>query len=61
MSTRTRQFLAIFFFIGAVVGVGLAVVNGSQKPPATGTAFLFGVIGVIMLIGGVLTIRRQTD
>jgi membrane associated rhomboid family serine protease len=58
MSANVRIFISIFCYITAACGVVLAVVNASQKPPATATAVMFGISGVIFGIFGLYLTRR---
>jgi hypothetical protein len=53
-----RIFLSIACYISAVVGLGLAVLNASEKPPATTQAVVFGVAGVLFGIFGILLTRK---
>jgi hypothetical protein len=53
-----KIFLSIACYIAAVVGLGLAVINASQKPPATTAAIIYGVAGVIFGIGGIMLTRK---
>lgn len=58
MNKNLKTFLAIFFLIWGVVGIVLSVVNFSQQPAATGRGVLFGVIGILGLLLGALTLRK---
>ena len=53
-----KIFFSIACYIAAVVGLGLAVINASQKPPATTAAIVFGVAGVIFGVGGIMLTRK---
>jgi hypothetical protein len=53
-----KIFLGIFCYVAAVAGIGLAVLNASQKPAATTYAVLFGAIGVVFLVAGVAVTRK---
>lgn len=59
MSPNLKIFLSVFLFIGGLVGIVLAVINASQKPAETTAAVIFGVAGVILLIGGFLLTRKR--
>ncbi|GGS71918.1 MULTISPECIES: hypothetical protein [Nonomuraea] len=58
MSPFWKIFIAIFSYISAIVGLGLAVVNASEKPPATSLAIVYGAAGLLFLAVGVLLSRR---
>jgi hypothetical protein len=58
MSPFWRIFVAIFCYISAAVGLGLAVINASQKPAATTLALAYGIGGVVFLVGGVALTRK---
>jgi hypothetical protein len=58
MSPFWKIFVGIFCYISAVVGIGLAALNASEKPPATTHALVFGIAGVIFLVGGVAMTRK---
>jgi len=53
-----RVFLSIFCYVAAVVGIGLAVLNASAKPPATVVAVIFGGAGAVLLAAGVVLTRK---
>jgi hypothetical protein len=53
-----KIFFGIFFYIGAVVGIGLAVLSADHKPVATTEALVFGAIGVVSLVAGVAVSRK---
>ncbi|HEY3629509.1 MAG TPA: hypothetical protein VGL21_01365 [Jatrophihabitantaceae bacterium] len=53
-----RIFVAVFCYISAAVGLGLAVLNASEKPAATTLAFAYGIGGVIFLAGGIVLTRK---
>jgi len=58
MSPFWRIFVAIFCYISAAVGLGLAIINASQKPAATTLALAYGIGGVVFLVGGVALTRK---
>jgi hypothetical protein len=58
MTPFWKIFVAIFCYISGIVGVGLAVVNASEKPPATTWAIVYGALGVVFLAGGITLSRR---
>jgi hypothetical protein len=58
MSPFWKIFVGIFCYISAVVGIGLAALNASEKPPATSHALVFGIAGLAFLAGGVALTRR---
>ncbi|GAB3129978.1 hypothetical protein OHB01_03370 [Microbispora hainanensis] len=58
MSPFWKIFVAIFCYISGIVGLGLAVANASVKPPATTHAFVYGGLGVVFLIAGIVLSRR---
>ncbi|MEV4459431.1 hypothetical protein ACWEQG_17530 [Microbispora sp. NPDC004025] len=58
MSPFWKIFLAIFCYISALVGLGLAVANASVKPPATTHAFVYGGLGVVFLIVAIAMSRK---
>ncbi|MGI5154032.1 hypothetical protein [Microbispora sp. NBC_01389] len=58
MSPFWKIFIAIFCYIAGIVGLGLAVLNASEKPPATTLAVVYGVVGVVFLAGGIVLSRR---
>ncbi|XVQ84618.1 hypothetical protein ACQP2K_38310 [Microbispora siamensis] len=58
MSPFWKIFVAIFCYISGIVGLGLAVANASVKPPATTHAFVYGALGVVFLIAGIVLSRR---
>ncbi|MEV7418777.1 hypothetical protein [Streptomyces sp. NPDC089919] len=58
MNPNLRIFLTIFCYISAVMGVVTAVINASQKPAATTSAVVAGVLGVVFLFGGMALGRR---
>jgi hypothetical protein len=58
MPANLRIFVSIFCYVAAICGVVLAVVNASQKPPATASAIIFGGAGVLFGIGGVYLTSR---
>lgn len=53
-----KIFLGIFCYIAAAAGIGLAILNASQKPAATSYAIIFGVIGVVFLTAGIAIARK---
>ncbi len=59
MPVKLTIFLAVFCYIGALVCAVLVVRNAVEVPPETNLAFVFGVVGVIMLLGGVLLSRGK--
>lgn len=58
MSPFWKVFIAIFCYISAIVGIGLAVVNASEQPAATANAIIFGTAGVLFLGAGVVLSRK---
>ena len=58
MSPFWKIFIGIFCYISAVVGIGLAALNASQKPAATSHALVFGIAGLVFLVGGVAMTRK---
>ncbi|WP_405151397.1 hypothetical protein OG589_20530 [Sphaerisporangium sp. NBC_01403] len=58
MSPFWKIFIAIFCYISAIVGLGLAIANASQRPPSTTTAVIYGVAGIVFLAGGIVLSRR---
>jgi hypothetical protein len=58
MSPFWKIFVAIFCYISAIVGLVLAVINASQKPPTTMTAIIYGVAGLLFLGAGIALSRR---
>jgi len=58
MSPFWKIFVAIFCYISGIVGMGLAVVNASEKPPATTPAMMYGAAGLIFLAAGIMLSRR---
>lgn len=58
MSPFWRIFVAIFCYISAAVGLGLAIMNASQKPAATTLALVFGIVGAVFLVGGIALTRK---
>lgn len=60
MSPFWKIFVAIFCYISGIVGVGLAVVNASEKPPATTLAIVYGAAGLVFLVAGIALSRRPS-
>jgi phosphate/sulfate permease len=58
MSPFWKIFTGIFCYISALVGIGLAVLNASEKPPATTHALVYGVAGAAFLVGAVVMTRK---
>jgi len=58
MSPFWRIFVAIFCYISAAVGLGLALLNASEKPAATTSALVAGVLGAVFLVGGIRLTRK---
>ncbi len=58
MSPFWKIFVAIFCYISAIVGLVLAVMNASQKPPTTMTAIIYGVAGLVFLGAGIALSRK---
>ncbi|MFC4589589.1 hypothetical protein [Sphaerisporangium corydalis] len=58
MSPFWKIFVAIFAYISGIVGLALAVMNASQKPPTTSLAVIYGAAGIIFLGVGVVLSRR---
>jgi hypothetical protein len=58
MSPFWKIFIAIFCYISGIVGIGLAVVNASEKPPATTLAVVYGAVGIMFLAVGIGLSRR---
>lgn len=58
MTPFWKIFIAIFAYISGIVGLGLAVVNASEKPPATSLAVVYGAAGLLFLAVGVVLSRR---
>ena len=58
MHHSVKTFISIFCYISAVVGIGLAVLNASEKPAETNLAVMFGVAGVVFLVAGLLLTRK---
>jgi hypothetical protein len=52
-----KIFVCIFCYVGAAVGLVLAVLNASQQPAATSAAVVFGAAGVVLLLGGIAMTR----
>ena len=59
MNPNARIFLSVFLLIGGLTGLVLAILNAGQQPAATIPALIFGGAGVVLLIGGILLIRRK--
>lgn len=59
MNPTLKIFISIFFFLGGIVGLVLAVLNASQKPASTTAAIIYGVAGVLFLIAGFLLTRKR--
>lgn len=53
-----RVFVSIFCYVAAVIGIGLAVLNASAKPPATAVAAIFGGAGAVLLAAGIILTRK---
>ncbi|GAB2915936.1 hypothetical protein ACFMQL_18675 [Nonomuraea fastidiosa] len=60
MSPFWKIFVAIFCYISGIVGLGLAVVNASQQPPATTPAIVYGAAGLLFLAAGIVLSRRPS-
>jgi hypothetical protein len=58
MSPFLRVFISIFCYVAALVGIALAVLNASAKPPATAIAAIFGVAGAALLAAGIVLTRK---
>jgi hypothetical protein len=58
MSPFWRVFTSIFCYVAALVGLALAVLNASAKPPATAVAAIFGVAGAALLAAGIMLTRK---
>ncbi|WP_169947374.1 hypothetical protein [Microbispora sp. H11081] len=58
MTPFWKIFIAIFCYISALVGLGLAVANASVKPPATTHAFVYGALGVVFLVVAIAMSRK---
>jgi hypothetical protein len=59
MSPFWKIFISIFCYVGAAVGLVLAVLNASQQPASTFAATVFGAAGVVLLLGGIGMSRRM--
>lgn len=59
MNPNLKIFLAIFLLIGGIAGLVLCVINASQQPASTTLAVIFGVAGLVLLVAGILLIRRK--
>jgi hypothetical protein len=53
-----KVFISIFCYIAAVIGIGLAVLNASIKPPATVVAAICGGAGAVLLAVGIALTRK---
>jgi hypothetical protein len=58
MSPFVKIFVAIFCYISAVVGIGLAALNAMNQPPATVAAAVYGCGGAVFLLAGIALSRR---
>ena len=58
MSPFWRVFTSIFCYVAALIGLALAIVNASAKPPATAVAAIFGVAGLALLAVGIVLTRK---
>ena len=58
MTPFWRVFTSIFCYVAALIGLGLAVLNASAKPPATAVAAIFGVAGAALLAAGIVLTRK---
>ena len=58
MNPSLKIFVAIFCYIAAVAGVGLAALNATTRPPSTAGAVAFGCIGAVFLLAGIALSRR---
>ncbi|NNG37444.1 LPXTG cell wall anchor domain-containing protein [Nakamurella aerolata] len=56
---NVKIFVAIFLFIAGLVGLVLAVLNASSKPANTTLAIIYGLAGLVLLVGGFLLVRRR--
>lgn len=57
MNRSLKIFVSIFCYISAVVGLGLAVINASLKPAAVTPAVVFGSLGAVFLLAGMMLTR----
>ena len=58
MSPFWKIFVAIFCYISAVVGIGLAAINAAQQPPSTTAAAAYGAGGAVFLVAAIALTRR---
>jgi hypothetical protein len=58
VSPNRKIFIAIFCYISALVGGGLALLNARQQPAQTTAAAVFATAAVLFLTGGVALSRR---
>ena len=58
MNPFWKIFFGIFFYVGAVVGLVLAVIGASAKPVATTYALVTGAIAVVFLFAGIVVSRK---
>jgi hypothetical protein len=58
MSPFWKIFVAIFCYISALVGIGLAAINAMNQPPSTTAAAAYGAGGALFLVGGIALTRR---
>jgi hypothetical protein len=58
MNSFWKIFVAIFCYIAAVAGVGLAALNATTRPPSTTAAVGFGCVGAVFLLAAIGLTRR---
>jgi hypothetical protein len=58
VSPNRKIFIAIFCYISALVGGGLALLNARQQPAQTTAAAVFAVAAALFLTGALLLSRR---
>ena len=58
MNPFWKIFVAIFCYIAAVAGIGLAAVNATTRPPSTPAAVAFGCAGAVFLLAAIALSRR---
>lgn len=59
MNRHVRIFWGIFCWISVAVCLALAVLNGLATPAAMDGVLVFGLIGVVMAVAGVLIVRDR--
>jgi uncharacterized membrane protein HdeD (DUF308 family) len=58
MNSNVKIFITIFCYISGVAGLITAVTSATQKPAASTTAIIAGVIGVLFRLAGVALTRK---